>query len=65
MVLRIGEYKYDQVTEDINKYIEWITQMNNNRLTYYTPNNPDSSRSHLLIKIKYTTQENEKKYYIG
>ena len=35
--------------------------MNNNRLTYYTPNNPDSSRSHLLIKIKYTTQENEER----
>ena len=27
--------------------------MNDKRLTYYTVNNPDSSRSHLKIEIKY------------
>ena len=46
--ITIGEYTPEG---DILDKIKWINKKNDNRLTYYTPNNPDSSRSHLMIKI--------------
>ena len=44
---------------DTNTIVKIFDSENDTRLTYYTPNNPDSSRSHLVIKITYTDESKE------
>ena len=45
----------------INSIVKEFDKENDNRLTYYTPNNPDSSRSHLVIKLIYYNGELDEK----